>query len=107
MRIILISKYIAAVIAIFFFFIDWHIALLLGILSCIIHVIPRGPRILISTIVGFLLVAGLLYLFIDWRIGVLLIILAFELTRFNNWATKTNIKYYDKNNYRSGRHNKS
>ena len=94
MTILKITKYILAIAAIAFIFIDWKIAVGLFLLASIFHVIPLGPNPLLSVITGYLIIGGLAYLYFDWRIGVALIIAGFLVTKFRIWGNKKNYEYY-------------
>lgn len=99
MKLLTISKYILAVVAIGLLFIDWKIAIAVFLFASILHVIPLGPNPLLSVITGYLIIGGFVYLFIDWRIGVALIVAGFLVTKFRIWGNKKNFEYYHgKNN---------
>lgn len=96
MKLLRISKYILAVVAIGLLFVDWKIAIGVFILASIIHTIPFGPNVLLNTIAGYLIIGGIIYIFIDWKIAVALIVAGFLVTKFHLWGNKKNFEYYGK-----------
>lgn len=87
-------KYILAITAIVFLFIDWKISIGVFVVASILHVIPLGPNPLLSVITGYLILGGIVYLFFDWRIGILFIVGGFLVTKFRAWAIDRNFQFY-------------
>lgn len=87
-------KYLLAIAAIVFLFIDWKIALAIFLISMVFHVVPQGPHMLFKTLIGSLIIGGLVYVFIDWRIGIVLFVASYLVTRFYAWGNKLNMEYY-------------
>lgn len=96
MKIFNLTKYVLVVLCIIFLFLNWKVSIALLLIACIFHVIPLGPNVLLSSVVGFLMVGGVVFIFIDWRIGVLLIISSLVVTKFRLWSNRVNHEFYEK-----------
>lgn len=92
MKILNVFKYVFIISSGIYFFIDWKIGVTLLIFSSLLHVFPLGPYFLLKTIVGYLIVGGILSLFFDWMLAVFLLVAAFSLASFNNWARQAQIE---------------
>ena len=97
MKLISALKYLSALAAIIFIFINWKVSIALFTIGLILHIFPYGPRALLNFLSGYSIIAGLISLFIDWRIGVGLIVLAFIIAKFRVWGDRKNAEYYESN----------
>jgi|GEM_PF-5371837 len=97
MKILNLIKSLLFIIAIIFIFLNLKISIILFLTASILHVIPAGPNMLLSTITGLLMISGIIYLFINWKISIALIIGSLLIARFRLCGNKINNEYYNKN----------
>lgn len=85
--------FIASIVLLFF---NWKMAIVVFLISSIIHVIPKGPNVLLKVICGYSMIIGVVYLFIDLKIGLIFIFLSLLVVKFRNWSMKKNYEFYKK-----------
>jgi hypothetical protein len=93
MKILNIISSLLFVLSIIIIFFNWKIAIALFLVTSIIHVIPKGPNLLLSTITGYLMIGGVIYLFINWKIGLALIVCSLAVAKFRSYGNKCNHDY--------------
>ena len=97
MKLIAVLKYLSALAAIIFLFINWKVSIALFTIALILHVFPNGPRALLTFLSGYSIITGIVSLFFDWRLGMGLIVLGFLFAKFFVWGDRKNAEYYGNN----------
>jgi len=93
MKIIALIKYLLAIVALIFIFINWKIAVGLFLLATIFYVIPLGVNALLGVMTGYFLIGGIISLFINWKISVIFVLFAFLTIKFRVWGNKATEEY--------------